>query len=71
MRHHFKQSRTAANADEAVIQQLSAPLLNDMIGRRLRRHYEELEQQAVPDRFAMLLDALDQAAPASRKERRC
>lgn len=71
MRHHFKQSRNAGGADQAVLQRPSAPLLDDMIGRRLRRHYEELEEQAVPDRFQALLEALDRTAPNGGKERRC
>jgi len=35
------------------------PAVNDMIGRRLRLHYEELQQQPLPDRLADLLDQLD------------
>lgn len=33
--------------------------VNDMIGRRLRLHYEELQQQPLPDRLADLLEQLD------------
>lgn len=35
------------------------PAVNDMIGRRLRLHYEELQQQPLPERLADLLDRLD------------
>lgn len=35
------------------------PAVNDMIGRRLRLHYEELQQQPLPERLAELLEQLD------------
>lgn len=45
------------------------PAVHDMIGRRLKLHYEELQQQQ-PQRLAELLDALDalpgEAAPPRR-----
>ena len=46
------------------------PAVHDMIGRRLKLHYEELQQQPLPERLAELLDALDalpgEAAPPRR-----
>lgn len=67
MRHHFKQARNRNSADEPGLLSIHVPPVNDMIGRRLRRHYEELEDQPLPDRFSALLDALD---AEGRKERR-
>lgn len=39
------------------------PALHEMIGRRLRLHYEELQQQPLPDRLSKLLKELDDADP--------
>ncbi len=69
MRHHFKQPRTISSAEELAMTNVSAPPLDDMIGRRLRRHYEHIEDQPIPDRINCLLEALDRTE-ASR-ERRC
>jgi len=35
------------------------PAVHDMIGRRLKLHYEELQQQPLPQRLAELLDELN------------
>lgn len=35
------------------------PALHEMIGRRLRLHYEELQQQPLPGRLAELLEELE------------
>jgi len=35
------------------------PAVHDMIGRRLRLHYDELQQQPLPDRLAELLRELE------------
>lgn len=35
------------------------PAVHEMIGRRLRLHYEELQQQPLPDRLSELLKELD------------
>ena len=35
------------------------PAVHEMIGRRLRLHYEELQQQPLPDRISELLEQLD------------
>lgn len=37
------------------------PAVHEMIGRRLRLHYEELQQQPLPDRLAELLRELERA----------
>ena len=39
------------------------PALHEMIGRRLRLHYEELQQKPLPDRLSELLKELDDADP--------
>lgn len=45
--------------------------LHDMIGRRLRLHYEEAQRHPLPERLRSLLDILDQLAedPASSRRR--
>jgi hypothetical protein len=46
------------------------PATHEMIGRRLRLHYEELQQQPLPDRLSALLEKLDrrQEEPASPRQ---
>jgi len=41
-----------------------------MIGRRLQLHYEELQQQPLPDRLSELLDELDRRLEAPVSPRR-
>jgi hypothetical protein len=47
------------------------PILHDMIGRKLRLHYEEAQRHPLPARLTALLDILDQMAedPASSRRR--
>jgi hypothetical protein len=45
-------------------QQPHGPLrepVHDLIGRRLKTHYREIEEQPLPDRFGELLDSLDRS----------
>ncbi len=45
-------------------QQLHGPLrepVHDLIGRRLKTHYREIEQQPLPHRFSELLQTLDRS----------
>ena len=46
------------------------PAVHEMIGRRLRLHYEELQQQPLPDRLADLLEELDRMEDAPPPQRR-
>lgn len=46
------------------------PALHDMIGRKLRHHYEESQQHPLPARLAVLLDLLDQPAEDAAAYRR-
>jgi hypothetical protein len=39
------------------------PGVHEVIGRRLKLHYEELQLQPLPGRLADLLDELDRALP--------
>ena len=41
---------------------------NSAIGRRLKAYYDDVASEPVPDRFLSLLDALDLAESASKKE---
>ncbi len=47
------------------------PDVHEMIGRRLKLHYEELQAQPLPKHLAELLDALDRSpedpAPPRRR----
>lgn len=43
------------------------PAVHEMIGRRLRLHYEELQQQPLPDRLAELLKELENSEPAPQR----
>ena len=46
------------------------PAVHEMIGRRLRLHYEELQQQPLPDRLAELLRELERSEqePAAHRQ---
>lgn len=46
------------------------PAVHEMIGPRLRLHYEELQQQPLPDRLSELLKELDSPQPKSAPPRR-
>ncbi|WP_167591738.1 NepR family anti-sigma factor [Jiella endophytica] len=39
------------------------------IGKQLKAYYDDVASEPVPDRFLSLLDALDQAESASKKNR--
>lgn len=41
---------------------------NSEIGRKLRQYYDELVAEEVPDRFAQLLQQLDQAESAAKPD---
>ncbi|MCQ8780956.1 NepR family anti-sigma factor [Mangrovibrevibacter kandeliae] len=42
---------------------------NSVIGRRLKAYYDDVASEPVPDRFLLLLDALDQAESGSSSDR--
>lgn len=46
------------------------PAANDLIGRKLKLHYEELQQQPLPERWTELLDELDRSADDPATPRR-
>lgn len=46
------------------------PAVNDMIGRRLRLHYEELQQQPLPERLRLLLETLEALPEETARPRR-
>lgn len=46
------------------------PAMHDMIGRKLRLHYEEAQRHPLPMRLSALLDLLDQLAEESAPSRR-
>lgn len=46
------------------------PILHDMIGRKLRLHYEDEQRHPLPARLRALLDILDQQAENPAPSRR-
>ncbi|MDP8997078.1 MAG: hypothetical protein M3O03_08770 [Pseudomonadota bacterium] len=60
-------------ADKRVlpIKPSSKPDVTDLIGQRLRKYYDDVANQPVPDRFLNLLDQLEEASSSkkSRNER--
>lgn len=51
-------------------QQPSGLGANAAIGKQLKAYYDDVASEPVPDRFLSLLDALDQAETASKKNDR-
>jgi hypothetical protein len=41
---------------------------NSEIGRKLRQYYDEILSDDVPDRFAQLLNQLEQTEPSPKKD---
>ena len=46
----------------------SKPEVIDLIGQRLRKYYDEIADQPVPNRFMQLLDQLDEAANSKKSK---
>ncbi|MEP6828621.1 MAG: NepR family anti-sigma factor [Aestuariivirga sp.] len=46
----------------------SKPDVTDLIGQRLRKYYDEVADQPVPDRFLHLLDKLDEATSSKKSK---
>ena len=46
----------------------SKPGVIDLIGQRLRKYYDEIADQPVPNRFMQLLDQLDEAANSKKSK---
>ncbi len=46
----------------------SKPEATDLIGLQLRKYYDEVANQPVPDRFLNLLEELDEAASAKKQK---
>ena len=44
----------------------SRPGVTDLIGQQLRKYYDEVASQPVPNRFLHLLDKLDEAASSKK-----
>ena len=44
----------------------SKPDVTDLIGQQLRKYYDEVADQPVPDRFMQLLDKLDEATSSKK-----
>tara|TARA_R110002020_G_scaffold22460_2_gene75926 strand:+ start:1093 stop:1311 length:219 start_codon:yes stop_codon:yes gene_type:complete len=51
-------------------QQPSGLGANAAIGKQLKAYYDDVASEPVPDRFLSLLDALDEAETASKKNDR-
>lgn len=44
------------------------PDVTDLIGQRLRKYYDEVAEQPVPDRFLDLLDKLDEVTSSKKSK---
>lgn len=44
------------------------PDVTDLIGQRLRKYYDEVADQPIPDRFLNLLDKLDEATSPKKSK---
>lgn len=44
--------------------------VHDLIGRRLKTHYRDIEQQPLPHRFSELLQSLDRSEEDTSKGRK-
>ena len=55
-------------ADKRVqpIKSSSKPEVTDLIGQRLRKYYDDVTNQPVPDRFLNLLDQLEEASSSKK-----
>jgi hypothetical protein len=47
-------------------QSLARPEVSELIGQRLRKFYDGVSQQPVPDRFIDLLKQLEEATPPEK-----
>lgn len=56
---------TAARRDAKPTDPLG---VNSEIGRKLKQYYNDLVSDDVPDRFSQLLQQLDKAEPAQKKD---
>jgi hypothetical protein len=48
-------------------QSLARPEVSELIGQRLRKFYDGISQQPVPDRFIDLLKQLEDATPPKKE----
>jgi Anti-sigma factor NepR len=51
---------------EKMNQSLVRPEVSELIGQRLRKFYDGVSQQPVPDRFIDLLNQLEAASPPKK-----
>jgi Anti-sigma factor NepR len=49
-------------------QSLARPEVSELIGQRLRKFYDGIAQQPVPDRFIDLLKQLEAATPSKKND---
>jgi hypothetical protein len=70
MRQHFNTVRSRTRVtDNDSRRESGFPPLDEMIGRRLQRHYQELENEPMSDRLQRLMQMLDGTQPHSAKDR--
>ncbi len=51
-----------------TLEMSSRPGATDLIGQQLRKYYDEVASQPVPNRFLHLLDELDQAVSSKKSK---
>jgi hypothetical protein len=63
-----KKQRNFKSAEKKVrpMKTSSKPDVTDLIGQQLRKYYDEVADQPVPDRFLNLLNKLDEAASSKK-----
>lgn len=60
-------TKTLKAKSDSMNQSLARPEVSDLIGQRLRKFYDGVSQQPVPDRFVALLEQLEKATPPKKE----
>ena len=60
-------TKTLKVKSDSMNQSLARPEVSDLIGQRLRKFYDGVSQQPVPDRFVALLEQLEKAIPPKKE----
>ena len=60
-------AKTLKVKSDSMNRSLARPEVSDLIGLRLRKFYDGVSQQPVPDRFVALLEQLEKATPPKKE----
>jgi hypothetical protein len=61
-------AKTLKVKSDSMNQSLARPEVSDLIGQRLRKFYDGVSQQPVPDRFIDLLKKLESVTPPKKED---